>query len=202
MKTLNKKPNPTRNLRSGILWITLALTGLFVILLISGGGLAYAAHQEEKDVFCASCHTQPEATFYERTQSPTQIDLASFHHSKDTRCIDCHSGKGIVGRSSAMMLGASDLFHYLTSTAKQPAPLTVPIEDGNCLKCHAEVLNTQDFNRHFHVLLPRWQAIDQTAATCVDCHSSHTPNGQANLAFLETSGTRLVCDHCHSAAGG
>lgn len=131
--------------------------------MVGGSGLAYAAHQEEKDAFCASCHTQPETTYYERTHSPTQTDLASYHQTQNTRCIDCHSGEGIGGRGSAMLLGVSDLFHYLSGTSKQPAPLTVPIQDGNCLKCHAEVVNTRDLNRHFHAFLERWQTLDPTA---------------------------------------
>lgn len=176
----------------------------FAFLIISGLGTAgyfTMAHTEERDSFCASCHSQPETTYFERSQAVTATDLASFHRAKSTRCIDCHSGPSVIGRISAMGLGATDLFAFITGTAQQPAPLKVPITDGNCLKCHADTAQTRDFNRHFHAFLSKWQAIDKSAATCVDCHSAHTTDGLANITFLQEQRTIAVCQRCHQAAG-
>ena len=179
--------------------------GLVVVVLALGsGGFVFAAHLEENDAFCASCHSQPESTYFDRTQAAGPVDLASSHHAKSqpVTCIDCHAGPGLAGRLAAMTIGAGDLFHYVTNTAKQPAPLTVPIGDVNCLKCHADVAQTRDFNQHFHAFLSRWQALDKNAATCVDCHTAHNTDGEAGLMFLQRDHTLSICQNCHNRIGG
>src|SRR5574341_2130323 len=119
---------------------------LILGLLAVGGGIFFsAAHMEENDAFCASCHTQPESTYFNRSQAAQAVDVASFHHGQSVRCIDCHSGSGLVGRMGGMLVGAGDLLAFVTHTAQQPAPLTVPIRDENCLKCHADTPRTRQF---------------------------------------------------------
>ena len=98
------------------------------------------------------------------------------------------------------MLGARDLAAYVIGNYKQPAPQTRPIDDINCLKCHADVIQRQDFNNHFHVFLARWQAADPAAKTCVSCHQGHVTNGEANIAFLNRVTTTQVCQTCHNFA--
>jgi predicted CXXCH cytochrome family protein len=169
--------------------------------------MAVGASMEEKDSFCASCHTQPESTFYQRSlnaasASATMVDLASAHTTKATKCIDCHSGGGITGRMEAFFVGGGDLIHFVTHTDIQPAPLLYPIQDGNCLKCHGATEATQDFNRHFHAFLPRWQAVDPNAARCVDCHTAHNTDGDPGIAFLNQDHTTAVCTRCHQVLRG
>lgn len=180
---------------------TIPIWGAFALIILAGGGGSYAAHLENNDSFCASCHTEPESEYYNRSQADTPVDLASWHTTKDTRCIDCHSGEGVTGRVSAMALGAGDLFRYLTDTATQPAPLTSPITDAHCLKCHADVPETQNFQQHFHAFLDDWQGIDPNAAGCVDCHSAHTTDATDGLGFLNQQRTAQVCQSCHRVAG-
>ena len=175
----------------------------FVVgLLFTGGGFAFAATQEQQDSFCASCHTQPESTFYQREQDKSAADLASAHHPKEVRCIDCHSGAGVAGRIGAELLGAHNALAFITHTAIQPAKLTKPIGDSNCLKCHQKVLQGEPTeNNHFHHFLARWQGTDPAAATCTSCHSSHTTDGLTNLAFLNKERTVAVCEACHRRLG-
>jgi predicted CXXCH cytochrome family protein len=174
-----------------------------VILLVLGSATAVTAMQfENHDDFCASCHSQPEATYFQR-EATSATDLASFHAEKSVRCIDCHSGPGLVpGRITALTLGAKDLAAWVTGHAQQPAVQTRPIDDANCLKCHQAVTQGNNFNNHFHIFLSRWQAIDKNAATCVSCHQSHQTNGQAQLAFLNQEHTVAVCQSCHQVLGG
>ena len=172
---------------------------LAAVLLVGGAGLATAGGLEESNRFCAACHTQPETTFFQRTQAAA-VDLASKHQAAwATRCIDCHSGPGLGGRIGAMSLGARDLAAFVIHTDQQPAPLTVPIGDTNCLKCHANVPATTNFNRHFHAFLARWQSLDAHAATCVDCHAAHATDGDPNQGFLQQQQAQHVCDSCHQA---
>jgi nitrate/TMAO reductase-like tetraheme cytochrome c subunit len=190
-----KKINP--------LWIIIPAAVVALGLVAAGGGYAFASTQEENNNFCASCHTQPESTYYQRFLSATPVDLASDHAKKNAaKCIDCHSGIGFDGRLSAIMMGARNAFHWYTHTAVQPAPLTVPISDDNCLKCHQDVTGQTTFNNHFHGFLSRWQAVDPNAGTCVSCHAGHLTDGAANAAFTNTSRTDAVCNACHAVLRG
>ena len=175
-----------------------------VVLVLTAASFSTAASMEENNSFCASCHTQPESTYYSRFQTGIPVDLATFHNTKTTKCIDCHSGPGVTGRVSAMLLGARNAVAFFTKTAPQPAPLTVAIKDDNCLKCHATVTVGADFNNHYHAYLSRWQSVDPNAAGCTACHTSHTTDGQAQSAFLSQGTTNQVCEACHAVlrAGG
>jgi nitrate/TMAO reductase-like tetraheme cytochrome c subunit len=155
---------------------------------------------ENHNGFCASCHTEGEHTFYDRSTAGTPVDLASIHNIKgQARCIDCHTGPGIIGRYRGLMAGATDLISYFSGHYPQPAALEEPYPDANCLKCHANIAQNQDFNNHYHIFLPRWQAMDKNAATCVSCHLSHDIQGNIKLAFLNQKTTVAVCQKCHDA---
>ena len=196
-----KKPVQRRRLFHLSRTVLLLVASAIFIFIV--GSFSIAANMEERDSFCASCHTQPETDYYGRSQAGNPIDLASFHTTKQTRCIECHSGIGVTGRASAILLGARNAVIYFTGTAKQPAPLTVPVRDDNCVKCHASVYNTADFNNHFHNLLPRWQAADpNNFASCVDCHSSHTTDGTNQTSFLSQARIDQVCQSCHQVLAG
>jgi hypothetical protein len=207
MPTKNRRPVKQKSKSKGLNPRTsLVLKILAVILgaaiILAAGGFTFAATQEQHDSFCTSCHTQPESTFYQREMDPQAVDLASAHKAKDTRCIDCHSGKGVTGRIQAELLGAHNALAYYTKTAVQPAVLTSPIGDDRCYKCHQNIADKQDMNNHFHVFLPRWQSVDPNAATCVSCHQGHHTDGQVALAYLNRDTAIAVCDSCHHALGG
>jgi predicted CXXCH cytochrome family protein len=181
-------------------WLRLAALALATVGAVSSGGVLYAAHLENNDAFCASCHTQPESEYVQRKQAAA-VDLASAHAAQNVSCIDCHSGAGASGRVQAMtVVAAGDLAAYLSGHYHNPAIVTVPITDDHCLKCHADVGAARSMNNHFHFFLPQWQASAKDAATCVDCHQSHTTNGPANASFLNQATTVAVCQRCHAFA--
>ena len=197
VKTQKNKRKPVRKLN----WLIPILAAI-AFFVIAGGGFLFAAHTEENDAFCASCHTQPESTFYQRAQAAA-VDLASSHHAKNTpvKCIDCHSAPGLPGRVDAVSLGARDAVKWITGSAIQPAPQTVAISDTNCLVCHADTPKSRSFDSHFHTFLTRWQKADPRAATCVSCHSAHTADGDATIGFLQEQRTVQQCQACHRALG-
>lgn len=199
----------------------LLVIGLLVVLG-SIGGFIFAASQESHDPFCGSCHTQPESTYLQQSTAPQPVNLASFHNSQSTLCIDCHSGEGIPGRITAEIMGARNAFLWYTGRAVQPAVLIYPIGDGNCLKCHQKVIQVgftameqitlpalTSGNRgreegrinHWHEFLSEWQAASPTAATCVSCHTGHVYTGTAQSGYMNDQTVQAVCTACHQAAG-
>jgi nitrate/TMAO reductase-like tetraheme cytochrome c subunit len=198
--------------RFPLLTVLAALAALGVVL--AAGGFTFAANQETHDPFCASCHTQPESTFFQRSTSAQAVDLASFHTTQKTRCIDCHSGPGLFGRMQAELLGARNASVWYLHTATQPAPLTFPIKDANCLKCHQDVTQKGYIPKqavtipggggrgearinHWHENLARWQAADPNAGDCTSCHSGHLAGGSAQTGFQIAQTTTNTCDACH-----
>jgi nitrate/TMAO reductase-like tetraheme cytochrome c subunit len=218
MPNRHKPTNQNRSKGVKRVSVVLVLAAIFAAgVLFSAGGFAFAATQESHDSFCASCHTQPESTFYERSTGQP-VDLASFHTPQQARCIDCHSGHGVSGRITAELLGAGNALKWYTGTAVQPAPLTKPIADENCLKCHQDVtargfapkeditISGVRFRReageeggtgHWHQLLARWQSKDTRAATCVSCHGGHQSGQSAQAGFMDASRVVAQCSACH-----
>jgi nitrate/TMAO reductase-like tetraheme cytochrome c subunit len=214
-----KKSSPPKNKFFGFASLFVILLGLGVVL--AAGGFTFAASQETHDPFCASCHTQPETSFVERSTASQPADLAAFHTTQETRCIDCHSGVGVTGRMQAELLGARNAFAWYTRTAVQPAQQTIPIDDANCLKCHQEVVQpgftpTQTVAiegerrrggeeeggpNHWHEDMARWQARVPTAGTCTSCHPGHSTSGTPETGFQDTQVTRQVCNDCHRTLG-
>jgi nitrate/TMAO reductase-like tetraheme cytochrome c subunit len=209
-----KQPSPQKK-TFRFTWVLVGIIGLGILL--AGSGFTFAATQETHDSFCASCHTQPESTFFQRSTDAQPVDLASYHTSQNTRCIDCHSGPGVWGRMQAELLGARNATAWYTHTAVQPAIVTVPIQAASCLKCHQDVTQRGytpkqtvtifgergrgegegGGSNHWHELLARWQAADPNAGTCTSCHPGHTTDGTAQTGFENTLTTRTVCQACH-----
>ena len=197
--------------------IPVLIAAALLVVLLAGGGFAFAATQESNDPFCASCHTQPESTYLQRSTGAQPVDLASFHTGQNTLCIDCHSGQGIFGRMSAELMGARNALLWYTGKAVQPAVLNFPIGDGNCLKCHDQVTQPlftpqeqitvpgaragrggeEGRANHWHQFLARWQAASSTAGSCVSCHQGHATGATAQAGFMNSQTVQAVCDDCH-----
>jgi nitrate/TMAO reductase-like tetraheme cytochrome c subunit len=209
-----KQPLPSKKRFPLIPILVVALVG---IVLLTAGGFVFAANQESNDPFCASCHTQPEATFFKRSTAAQPVDLASFHTPQNTHCIDCHSGQGILERMQAELMGARNAFKWYTGTAVQPAVLSFPISDQNCLKCHQNVIlpgftpkeqitipggqagerGEEGQTNHWHALLTRWQAAAPDAGTCVSCHSGHSSSVNAKNGMINNQTMQAECNACH-----
>jgi hypothetical protein len=194
-----KKASIWSNRRNQVIAASVAAALIVFGLVIPLG----AMQMENQDSFCASCHTEGEQTFFDRSLAAASTDLASFHAAKKAaNCVDCHSGPGLLGRYSGLIGGASDTISFVSGHYPQPAALEEPMDDGNCMKCHAAVLTNQDFSNHFHTFLSKWLAVDpNNAARCVDCHTSHDTANDAGAAFLNKTITTKICQNCHAIAG-
>lgn len=208
------------------------LIPVLIVLVVLGvaagaGGFVYGYTSEERDSFCASCHTEPESSHYQRSIAAAKVDLSSYHATQDTHCIDCHSGPGLAGRLAAELDGAINAVKFYTGSAVQPAVLRAPFPDANCLKCHQGVTQfgyvpkTQMtapnfFGRggeggfegeegglgHWHINLARWQASSANAGRCVSCHSGHLTDVNVQNGFLNDQRVENTCQGCHSVLRG
>jgi nitrate/TMAO reductase-like tetraheme cytochrome c subunit len=185
------------------------------LLLLAAAGTSAGVQLENRDAFCASCHTEPETTYYQRSlELPS--DLASSHAFLDTaevRCIDCHSGIGVAGRAGSLAQGAWDLLRYLSGSYQQPAVSSNPIGDAACLKCHTPP-NGQpatdfavpfDSSQHYHFAhyLAEWAARDpDPVGTCAFCHLAHTEGTVPEMHFTPPVASNDGCNDCHRALSG
>lgn len=197
-------------------WLLVEVMALGMVLTVSG--FTYIAIQETHASFCASCHTQPESTFYRRSRAARAIDLSSYHIARKVSCVDCHSGPGIVGRIQAELRGAHNALAWHTGSATQPAKPIAPIADANCLKCHQAVIRPGYTPKHsigiggggsegeggddakanhWHENIARWRDTTANAGMCVSCHSGHVTDGTARNGFQNLQTTRKVCGACH-----
>jgi nitrate/TMAO reductase-like tetraheme cytochrome c subunit len=160
-------------------------------------GASVAGSLEENDAFCASCHTEPETTYYDRSLAEP-VDLASAHAAEEVGCIDCHSGEGVAGRADALTLGAKNVALYLTGQYETPTQAEIVIHTDHCTKCHAEVLDGFQAADHYHYFAPRWA--EEEPAACVTCHQAHATEGNAEMGFMPAGVMEPVCRACHAAA--
>lgn len=162
----------------------LAVLGLF--------GLAGTLRLEERDEFCASCHTQPEVEYVARRNAERPLDLASQHAHEDVPCVLCHSGPGIVGRLTTLPQAAWNAGRFALRLHASPARLRHPIADATCVQCHAEAVEDRGFQNHFHSYL----LTERTNVGCASCHTAHTLEATDEF-FLHRQTVEAGCNQCH-----
>lgn len=188
------------------------LIGGVILILVSIGTIALAVHLENQDESCAACHTEPETTYFERTQANQPVDLASAHahYEPAVRCIDCHSGYGTGGRVMALYQGMEDLLLYASGRYQDPAITTSPLGDAPCLKCHAQPSQADggllpdnpqviQSTAHYHWLeyTSAWlEAEPNPHGVCGTCHLSHA---EAPELVEDFATAQVTCDNCHRA---
>lgn len=195
-------PGPTF-MRRPIITAIIVLVGAGTLAM---GGLGIALALEDRDSFCASCHTEPESMYFQRSFQAHASDLASFHAQNVTRCIDCHSGAGLFGRAAGLQQGAHDLVNFVRRNYHSPAITLNPLGDNSCVKCHAKILERpagagKAGTNHYHFYIPQWRQVDVQAAKCIDCHAPHT-NGVESLKFMLQGKVGSICENCHDALSG
>lgn len=206
---------------NGFIWRRMAILaigiGLLFVIMVTAT-VATAVHLENQDTFCASCHTQPETVYVERSQGEHPSDLASAHAQFETavRCIDCHSGYGNSGRAMALYQGAIDTINYVVGAYDSPATVDRPLGDDPCLKCHTQPSRDNPTTieddpsligsiAHYHWIeyTSAWMKADfDPHGTCSSCHPSHSDATRAVLGYRDMQGVNLTCDGCHLALQG
>ncbi len=190
-------------------WLGLVvLVSLALLGVGTGAGLAL----EERDSFCASCHTEPETAYVAQAQtvSGRSTTLAASHARLDApsaaasfspvKCIDCHGGVGLTGRAQTLFeLGVGDTLAFVSGRAQQPARTTRPLPNANCARCHGAALAEPGFENHFHTKLAELQA---PPLACVACHVSHSDQADPAQMYIRRAVVYPLCNECHARMGG
>jgi len=175
-----------------------------VAFVLAAGVYTTGVQLEANDSFCASCHVEPETTFYQASLAPVAaVTLAAFHAGKQTLCVDCHSRQWIPGRLWAQWGGLQNLLAYRSGHYRNLSETTRPVGDGGCTKCHSDLTWVSERPGHYHSpwLRWRWRAADAPANTCEACHPSHEAVAPAADHFMDAGRNETQCDACHDAIG-
>jgi nitrate/TMAO reductase-like tetraheme cytochrome c subunit len=182
-------------------WI---LFGVIVGLGIVIGSVVGVSYQEQDNRFCASCHTQPETEYWGRYERAVATkfadDLASFHYrKKEVRCIDCHIGEGVDGRTQVVAMAGWNAFKHFTRLEQQPAKIILPLQNEACVKCHDAELHKAGFENHVH---NKYFDVNENPPfiRCTDCHLMHRL-GDERTRFQFRDAILPKCEYCHVQMG-
>src|SRR5579871_3461680 len=145
--------SPTRSSRRFKRLPVIIAAAFFGIFVLGSVGFVGASALEEHDDFCASCHTVPESTYFQRaatalaSANTTIADLATYHYhqaqakSQSFECIECHRGDSSLGqRVQTLALGAHDGITFVLGKADptiEKATINQPeLVNAACVSCH------------------------------------------------------------------
>jgi len=186
------------------------LLGIPILLVAGPGGWIGSDLLEQDNDFCNACHLPNGVPLHEQIRDDFDArpppTLAAFHagepvesHPADPhfRCIDCHGGVGLVGRTRVKILAAKDAFFWAIGDYDEPDDMAWPLQDADCRKCHASFeVKAEAFDTPaFHDLPPH---NNELGVNCVECHVSHETSVDAGHYFLDGPRVREECARCHS----
>ena len=168
---------------------------------------------ERDNDFCNACHLEPGAPLHigirQRYDTSPPLDLAGVHAAAEGRvgpdgsfrCIDCHGGVGVVGRTRVKLLAAKDAFWYGVGHFEEPEEMAWPLLDEDCRQCHAgfpksgRMAGGVSAPPPFHSLGVHNVTL---GVSCVECHDSHRTGGSPELYYLQPARVREQCARCHN----
>ena len=176
--------------------LSIVLTAL--VLIAGPVGWMISDHLESDNAFCVGCHLDTKTPLHEeksidfRAEPP--VSLAAAHHlgRRDFRCIDCHRGTGALGRLRVKWVAARDAARYLVGRFREPDRMQHPLWDSDCLKCHTPAAGVDAGAFH---------GVEVHNAgfpfACVECHTSHSGQGDPELQFPDSKQVLPICQECH-----
>lgn len=182
--------------------VKIALVIAAALAAASVVSVGYVARQEERDVFCTSCHLMAETEYYRRSLealSHEAVDLASAHRVEGLNCVACHRGdNGPIHRARALALGVRNALQWIGrqySEDNRGRFAHPDLMEAGCWKCHGDVVQVPGFENHFHNDLVDPEL--ETTVRCIDCHVSHLV-AEPLLGYLDEDNVVLpACERCH-----
>ena len=182
-----------------------ALAGLALITSITFAGLIA---KERDNTFCFACHLHEQK--FKRFTSVPFTDLTGPHHGERVRCIDCHGGADVVMRLRVWSLAAVDTGKFLVGRYREPDHMRLQLRPKECTQCHTPILKRQPAltaeqeealegraGNAYHAIRPH----DAVRTTCVQCHTSHTTDGDPKAQFIARKRVEPICRECHKTLG-
>jgi nitrate/TMAO reductase-like tetraheme cytochrome c subunit len=183
-----------------------------VVILIAVGSVGWLGSDalERNNDFCNACHLSPEVPLHidirRGFDARPPANLAAIHsRTRETeralsgagRCIDCHGGVGLVGRTRVKLLAARDALVWLSGDFEEPDGMDPPLGEADCLRCHLEfdAPDPDGIEVAFHELSVHNADL---GLDCVECHQVHVGGDDAATFFLNAELVRGQCARCHS----
>ncbi|HSF15506.1 MAG TPA: NapC/NirT family cytochrome c [Vicinamibacteria bacterium] len=191
-------------------FVALALTGIFLILLVvarpqltverGGKILAFIAlfilplvaswigttrHLEHSKStgFCLSCHEMESYGRSLRLANRAYLPAGHFLNNRvprDQACYTCHTTYTMFGDVQAKMHGLQHVFVHYLGTIPENIELYNPYSNRECLHCHEGARSFEELEDHVDFK----QEIASGDTSCLECHDS--VHDIANLEGLET----------------
>jgi predicted CXXCH cytochrome family protein len=189
---------------------TLALCAVVLAGLVVIMGVTFTAliARERDNTFCFSCHLHK--VKFTRFTSVPFTDLSGPHHAKGVRCIDCHGGADVVMRLRVWSLAAADTGRFLLGRYHEPDHMRLQLRPKECIQCHTPILKRQPAltaeqeealegraGNTYHAIRPH----DAVRTHCVQCHPSHTTDGDPKAQFIARKRVQPICRECHKTLG-
>ena len=191
--------------RRPLLWCAVALIGLAATVGVALGGLIV---KERENTFCFSCHLHKEK--FERFTSIPFTDLSAPHHANRVRCIDCHGGADPVMRVRVWSQAAMDTGRFLLGSYREPDHMKLKLRPKECTQCHTPILKRASTltaeqeeaqegraGNAYHAI----RSHDTVRIGCVECHTSHTTDGNPKAQFIARARVEPLCRTCHQTLG-
>ena len=162
--------------------ILAVLTGLFVVIVISG--IFGAEHYTAQPEFCGSCHMMK--SYYNSWKR-------SVHGEKDISCNVCHYQPREAQTAYSQFKGLGQLLTYFYSSGRETR-MPASVSDQSCLtsKCHTNLKETVQLTEKISLKHSTHRAIifEGKKLHCSICHHNSTAE-----KHFEVSGD--VCYLCH-----
>ena len=174
-----------------------------MIVLAAGAAIPIAwwvsDRVESNDRFCVACHLEPGVPLHARkfeefTHPDPAVSLAAAHRvaGDPFRCVDCHSGTGLIGRARVKLVSIADGLRWLSGRFGEPERMRNPLADADCAKCHPTYSPARD--DAFHAIAAH---ADDFPRACVECHRAHAATRAPELDFLSRETVLPICRDCH-----
>jgi hypothetical protein len=187
-----------------------AVAGVVVAAASASAGWLVTDRLEQRNDFCNECHLAPGVPLHIEIRrdfdSAPATNLAAGHARAGNearpdgafRCIDCHGGASVLGRTRVKALAAKDGFWWLVGRFDEPDGMHWPLWDEDCTQCHGRFDETDPEpwqSPRFHQLSVHNVEL---GVDCVECHLSHERVPTDAEHQLAVAHVRSQCARCHS----
>jgi hypothetical protein len=182
---------------------------VLLLLVLGGAGWGVSDRIEQDNDFCNACHLPGGTPLHIETREDFDrvipIDLAGVHgrgwveEREDSafRCIDCHSGSGMVERVKVKFFAARDGVRWLAGDFEEPKGMPFDLSAEACLSCHTSFRQSAAPGWTVEAFHGRADHQGPEVPRCVRCHAVHEKDGDGIRYFMSRARVDRICRECH-----